>query len=364
LIGEGVTSSRLSKSFGMVAVLLAFGVVLAACASNTDLAGSSTSTQPESVTTLVATTTTQPVPVTTLAATTTTQPAPTTTIDAKTKVTVVEGELYRQPNDGDPSTVDIYLTDTPGRPVVVLLHGWGFPGTVGPDLDMAPLAEEIARLGSTVFYFGWDTNGGFSADSAADLSCIGGFVAARAAEYGSDPETVVVVGHSMGGETGSMLALSSFGLAPGSDCVETGEAPTPYAFLGIAGNYGMLAQPLDDDLAMFRARAQPVDPVRELAAEEFVKPGLTALQAYGLTGYSTLPVSNPPRMVLLVGSEDQYPVTNADITAAFAEALKSHGIDVEVVVTPDANHNDVIYPDTDAGKTTLQVIADLLNNTP
>jgi pimeloyl-ACP methyl ester carboxylesterase len=279
-------------------------------------------------------------------------------------VTVVEGEPYRQPNDGDPSTVDIYLTDTPGRPMVVLLHGWGFPGTEGPDLDMAPLAEEIARLGSTVFYFGWDTNGGFSADSAADLSCIGGFVGARAAEYGSDPDSVVVVGHSMGGETGSMLALSSFGLASAADCVETGEGPTPYAFLGIAGNYGMLAQPLDDNLNTFRVRAQPVDQTREIAAAEFVKPGLTALQAYGLTGYSTLPVPNPPRMVLLVGSEDQYSVTNADTTAAFAEALETSGTEVEVVVVPDANHNDVIYPDTDAGQATLQVIADLLNNRP
>ncbi|MEE8375420.1 MAG: alpha/beta hydrolase [Acidimicrobiia bacterium] len=361
-----MSNSRLSKFLGMGAVFLAAAVLMAACATNTDTAGSSTSSQSDPVTTVVATATTQPGPVTTLAATTTTtQPAPTTTIDAKTKVTVVEGEPYRQPNDGDPSTVDIYLTDTsPGRPTVVLLHGWGFPGTVGPDLDLSPLAEEIARLGSTVFYFGWDTNGGFSADSAADLSCIGGFVGARAAEYGSDPESVIVVGHSMGGETGSMLALNSFGLTPSPDCVETGKAPTPYAFLGIAGNYGMLAQPLDDDLNTFRVRAQPVDQIREIAAGEFVKPGLTALQAYELTGYSTLPVPNPPRMVLLVGSEDQYSVTDADITAAFAEALKAYGTDVEVVEVADANHNNVIYPDTDAGQATLQVISDILNNRP
>ena len=161
-----------------------------------------------------------------------------------------------------------------------------------------------------------------------------------------------------------MLALSSFGLPPGSDCVESGGGPTPYAFLGIAGNYGMLAQPLDDDLTMFAVRTQPVDPIREIAAEEFVRPDLTALQAYGLTGYSTLPSSNPPRMILLVGSKDQYPVTNESVTAAFAEALETSGTEVEVVVVPDANHNDVIYPDADAGKTTLQVIADLLNGTP
>jgi pimeloyl-ACP methyl ester carboxylesterase len=258
-------------------------------------------------------------------------------------VSVVEGEPYRQPDGGDPSTVDIYMPDMPpGRSAVVLLHGWGPDWDEGPDLDLAPLAEEIARLGSTVFYFGWDTNGGLSADSAADLSCIGGFVSARAAEYGADADTVV--GHSMGGESGSMLALSSFGLAPGADCVETGETPTPYALLGMAGSYGVNAQPLDAELTRFAVRKQPADPIREIAATEFVTPGLTAVQAYGLSGYRTLPSSNPLRVVLLVGSRDQYPVTNESVTAAFADALAQHGTDVEVIVVPDANHNTVIYP--------------------
>jgi pimeloyl-ACP methyl ester carboxylesterase len=279
-------------------------------------------------------------------------------------VTVVEGVLYRQPSDGDPSTVDIYLTDTPGRPTVVLLHGWGFPGGSGPAVNLAPFAEEIAKLGSTVFYFGWHTNDGFSADSAADLSCVGGFVSARAAEYGADPDTVVVVGHSMGGATGSKLALSSFGLVPGADCVESGETPTPYAFLGIGGNYGWIAQPLDDDLNTFLVHATGVSAGREIASTEFVRPGLTALDAYALDGYSALPSANPLRMVLLVGSNDQYRATKASITAAFAEALETHGTDVEVVEVPDANHENVVYPDTDAGQSTLQVISDILDNAP
>lgn len=360
-----MTGSRLSECFGMGAGLLTAGLVLAACATNAGSADSSTSSQPDPVTTVVATTTSQPGSVTTEAATTTTQPGPTTTIDAGTKVTVVKGEPYRQPNDGAPSTVDIYLGDTsPVRPAVVLLHGWGFDGGTRPAVDLAPFAEEIAKLGSTVLYFRWDTNGGFSADSAADLSCIGGFVSARAAEYGSNSEDIVVIGHSMGGETGSMLALSSFGLAPTPDCVETGQGPTPYAFLGIGGSYGLIAQPLDDDLTMFRVRAQPVDLVREIASTEFVRPGLTAIDAYGLDGYSALPSANPPRMVLLVGSNDQYPATNASITAAFAEALKTHGTDVEVVEVPDANHENVVYPDTDAGQATLQVISDILDISP
>jgi acetyl esterase/lipase len=248
--------------------------------------------------------------------------------------------------------------------LVVLLHGWSSGGVGTSAVDLAPFAEEIARLGSTVFYFGWHTNGGFSADSAADLSCIGGFVSARAAEYGSSADSVVVVGHSMGGEVGSMLALSSFGLAPGADCVETGEGPTAVAFLGIGGSYGWIAQPLDDDLNTFAVHATSRSSIREIAADEFVTAGLTAVDAYALTGHSALPSASPPRMVLLVGGNDRIPATNVSITAAFAEALKAHGTDVEVIEVPGGNHENVMYPDTDAGQATLQAVADILNNMP
>lgn len=343
--------SRFSKTHAMGMALLAAAVVAAGCGSDAGGADSPTSTRPD--------------PVTTVAATTTVQPVTASTIETETGVTVVVGEPYRRPGDDDPSTVDIYMADgEPGQPAIVLLHGWGPGGRDGPDLDMGPLAEEIAQLGATVFYFFWDTNGGYSGDSAADLSCIGGFLSARAAEYGADPNTVVVVGHSMGGEAGSMLALSSFGLAPGGDCVETGDGPTPYAVLGIAGAYGVHAEPLDDELTMFAVRKQPADAIREIAATELVTTGLTALQAYELSGYSTLPSSNPLRAVLAVGSKDQYPVTDELVTAAFAEALTTHGTDVEVIVVPDANHNTIIDPDDPGGQQTLQIVADLLNNAP
>jgi acetyl esterase/lipase len=121
---------------------------------------------------------------------------------------------------------------------------------------------------------------------------------------------------------------------------------------------------LDDDLNTFLVHATGVSAGREIASTEFVRPGLTALDAYALDGYSALPSANPLRMVLLVGSNDQYRATNASITAAFAEALKAHGTDVEVVEVPDANHENVVYPDTDAGQATLQVISDILDNAP
>ena len=68
--------------------------------------------------------------------------------------------------------------------------------------------------------------------------------------------------------------------------------------------------------------------------------------------------------MLLVGSNDSYDATNPSITAAFAEALRESGSDVEVIELSGAGHEDVMYPDTDAGRETLEVVADLLAAAP
>ncbi len=347
---------QLKTAAPMVVMIL----IVAACSSSEDDASATTASRPPSTTTTAATTATNAAPATT-ATTSSTEPL---TSEQAVEVSVVQGEFYRLSADGSvASSVEIYYSSdtSDDRPAVVLLHGWGGPGGTGPAVPLGPMAEEISKVGATVFYFKWHTNGGFNADSAADLSCIGAFVTARAAEYGSDSDRVIVIGHSMGGEAGSKLALSSFELPPSPDCVEVGSAPTPYAFLGIGGSYGMIAQPLEDDPSTFRVRLQPVDNVREIASTEEVTDGMTAAQAYELDGLSALPSSNDLQMVLLVGSNDQYFVTKPSITAAFAEALRDHGTDVEVVEVPDANHENVMYVDTAAGQATLQVISELLS---
>jgi len=277
---------------------------------------------------------------------------------------VVEDEMYRESTSADDagSTVDIFVGDgNEGGPVVVLLHGRG--GSIsGPRVDLGPLGQEIAKLGATVFYFGWHT-AGLSADSAADLSCVGPFVAARAAEFGADPDNVIVVGHSMGAETGSMLAFSSFDLAPSPDCTETGQASSPQAFLGIGGTYGMFGGPLDDDHTRYRSRSYPSGPSREYDADEEVVPGVTAAQIYQLGGHRAIPPVAELVIVLLVGSRDQWPPTNPDITAAFADKLRANNVDVEVVTVDGANHENVVDTATDFGQETLQVIAEILANT-
>ena len=320
-------------------MLLLGGVVLASCGGG----GVATGSDRSAVTTTMASTTTSSVGV--------------------SESLVAEDVVYREPTeaDGEGSTVDIYVGDgNEGGPTVVLLHGWGPTGPGRPEDDLGPLGDEIAELGTTVFYFGWQTGNGFHAGSVADLSCVGPFVAARAAEFGADPDQVIVIGHSMGAETGAMLAFSSFDLAPSPTCTETGQAASPVAFVGIAGTYGLVGGPIDDDHTRFRVRRAPGDPMRELDADEDIWPGLSAADVHQLNSHRAIPPVAVLDIVLVVGSEDQYSDTNADVTAALADALETSGVGLEVVIVDGADHDNIVDPTSDHGQATLEVIADVL----
>ena len=281
--------------------------------------------------------------------------------------TSVERLQYRDSNyegtDGAGSVVDIHVPDSPdGLATVVLLHGFASaPGS--PDMPLRNFAPAIARLGAVVFEFQWQS-AGITADSRADLSCIGPFVKAHASAFGADPDHVVVVGHSMGGEMGSLLALSSFGLPVADDCVERGASPRPTGFLGLGGAYGVTAMPLDDEATAFQVNLHPQDDPFHAAADDEVSPGLTAEAAYGLVGYSALPTDNPVSMVLLVGELDAWTFTNLARSTAFGDALDQHGVDVEVIEVPAAGHNSVVEPTTAGGIAALAVIEDLIATTP
>jgi acetyl esterase/lipase len=257
--------------------------------------------------------------------------------------------------------VDIYVGDeNDGGPIVVLLHGYGSSGAGGPDDYLGPLSEEIAGLGSTVFYFGWQTTSGYSAGSAADLSCVRPFVAARAAECGADPDKVIMVGHSVGAELASMLAFSLFDLAPSPDCTETGQTSSSAAFAGIGGSYGVVGGPRPHEIP---GPPEPVGTFEKFDADEEVKPGLIAAQLHQLDRYRAIPPVDELDIVLVVRTQDQYSVTVASVTARLAESLQAENVAVEVVTVEGANHDDIVDPTTEEGQATLQVLNDILSNT-
>lgn len=50
--------------------------------------------------------------------------------------------------------------------------------------------------------------------------------------------------------------------------------------------------------------------------------------------------------------------------SAAAASIATVGTHTRAGDDADANHSSVIFPDTDAGQTTLQVISDILTKTP
>ena len=101
-----------------------------------------------------------------------------------------------------------------------------------------------------MFFFGWHSYGGFSAESAADLGCIGGFIG-PCSRVRIQSEQRCRCRPLDGSRVWQRLGAEFFGLTPAADCVESGEHPAPFALLGIGGTYGMIAQLLDDASATF-----------------------------------------------------------------------------------------------------------------
>jgi acetyl esterase/lipase len=131
--------------------------------------------------------------------------------------------------------LDVYAPTKPGPyPVVVMLHGG--PGVVSKGWS-GPWAAKIAEQGYVVFAPAWGVTTTEGKDLPQDqqvtlqvrqAACGVAYARAHAAEYGGDPATLVVFGHSGGANAGSVIA---FGGAPPVDGCPAGEKVGPISSL-------------------------------------------------------------------------------------------------------------------------------------
>ena len=77
-----------------------------------------------------------------------------------------------------------------------------------------------------------------------------------------------------------------------------------------------------------------------MASTEEVADGLTAVQAYELDGYSSLPSANAYGWFCSKEAQTTVASLGIGVTTAFADALRTHGTHVEVVEVPGGGHED------------------------
>jgi len=167
-------------------------------------------------------------PTTTAAApssTTTTTPATTSATSAAITPTSEEPEsvnvaadLSYRINDSALAAIDVYhSTEAKGGPVVVLFHG---EDVEKHSLYYPSLATAIAERGAVVFAPNWRGRGSPDLETgSADndrASCAVSYALANAAEFGADPETLVLFGHSGGASAAAMVGVHD--ATPIDDC--------------------------------------------------------------------------------------------------------------------------------------------------
>ncbi len=119
-----------------------------------------------------------------------------------------------------PGVLDVIAPAEPGPwPVVVMFHG-------GPPLNKNVLrqyGERVAQLGFVAFVATWGAGGVFPPSydellaARSQAACAVAFARAHAAEYGGDPERMILFGHSGGANMAALVAFAQ--PEPSVDCL-------------------------------------------------------------------------------------------------------------------------------------------------
>jgi acetyl esterase/lipase len=103
----------------------------------------------------------------------------------------------------DGHVLDVHAPpDADTLPVVVLLHGAGVTRH-----HYEPFAERLAAAGAVAVNVDWDVLPDTAGAASEQIACAVRFARSRGAEFGGDPERVVLVGHSSAAPWATRVAL-------------------------------------------------------------------------------------------------------------------------------------------------------------
>ena len=258
--------------------------------------------------------------------------APATTIPVPAVPPILDGEdvmIRERPGNSGSQPATLYRPEiiAPSAPVVVMFHGFGADRN-----HAAGMAQASVELGVPVLNASWLADPSRPEESATDAVCAVAFAVEHAAEWGSDPERVIVMGHSGGGHVGMLAALTPESFP---DC-PTASSAAVWAYIGLAA---------DPAAAASGGNARPL--------WEHDTALITLMNNYTHIG------GNPDLIVRFIHGETDNLVP-IEQTAAFHDELVAAGYSSFLTPIPDADHSDPIIPSTDAGTAALNDLSSLI----
>ena len=259
----------------------------------------------------------------------TTQALPSPTADSPTKEYTVEmkKDVVYKPEGHNKHKLDVYLPEglEPPFPTLLLLHG-GY----NDKNEMRSLAEHLVQKGFAVIAPNRRDmpEAGYPAP-VEDAFCALGWLIANAGEYGFEPESVVVGGHSAGGTLAAMLAAVNESAQFTQNCPyvlpDDGLLRGAISFTGVF-DFTAAEGALQSYYADYLGVETDTDPLWVEASP------ITWLDG-----------SEPPFLLIHGGADRNIP---PEFSSSFADALKAVGVDTTLALIPDANHSKVILGGT------------------
>lgn len=226
-------------------------------------------------------------------------------------------------------TTAIYLPSSPptSAPIYVYIHGGGF--MIGHNTETAADLRWFADRGWVVFSLDYRlfTVGNPTWDKAPiDVACGLAWVYANAATYGGDPERIVLLGDSAGGNLAVNLA---YGAAQGLVQSPCGEVPVPQAVV--------VQYPAVDPVAIYE-RGFPVsgfEPQMLMMGYVGGTPAEFPERISAISSSTYISKLAPPTLVI---EPEKDGLVVSDSVHAFVDAARNAGVDIDLVRIPFANH--------------------------
>jgi dipeptidyl aminopeptidase/acylaminoacyl peptidase len=234
--------------------------------------------------------------------------------------------------------LDVYVPAGAGPfPQIVLIRGG--PGGLGKRAGLDSYARLLSGKGFLVYnadYRDEASQGGGYPAAFEDVACAIRFARATTIAYDGDDRGVTLVGHSLGGWVGSVVALDADEFRGG--CLAGGSG-RPNAFVGLSGNYVLTAPEVAGDLRIFFGGGPSATAAARTASNPF--------------RYAT---GKPIPVRLIAGTAD-YTVKPSAARSLFA-FLQEKGWNATLKLLPGAGHTDMLWM-AEAGESSIDAIADV-----